>query len=180
MSLINRKYLQQLIFEVKIKIFKNSIKVKNINSVVHNFSKFVSMNFFVSSFIKFEEKIIAYFIKKLHVVKKLKAKVLIDINILRLERINVLYNKKQIIIFSCDNFTASLIITLKDQRIKKTVKILKQIQIFSHISMTISVKIRNKNLLKNKVYLFKPKVFTDLNLNDDFLTHVINVNMIIV
>ena len=50
----------------------------------------------------------------------------------------------------------------------------------SHINMTISVKIREKNLLKNRDYFFESKTFTVLSLDDDFLAHVISVNMMIV
>lgn len=51
---------------------------------------------------------------------------------------------------------------------------------FSHINIIISIKVREKNLLKDRDYFFKLKTFNDLNLNDDFLTHVINVNIMIV
>ena len=50
----------------------------------------------------------------------------------------------------------------------------------SYISITISVKIREKDLVKNRDYLFKLKTFTNLSLNDNFLAHVISVNIIIV
>ena len=49
-----------------------------------------------------------------------------------------------------------------------------------NISIIVSIKIREKNLLKDRDYLFKSKTFTDLSLNNDFLTHVISVNMMIV
>ena len=51
---------------------------------------------------------------------------------------------------------------------------------FSYISMTILVKILEKNLLKNRDYLFESKTFTNLSLDNDFLAHVISVNIIIV
>ena len=105
---------------------------------------------------------------------------LIDMNILRSERIDIFHSRRQIVIFSCEDFVANLIIIFKDQRIERNVRTLKQIQMLSHISMTISVKIREKDLSKNRDYLFESKTFTVLSLNDDFLAHVISVNMMIV
>lgn len=50
----------------------------------------------------------------------------------------------------------------------------------SHINMTILIKIREKKLLEDRDYFFELKTFTNLSLNDDFLVHVISVNMMIV
>ena len=114
MSLINRKYLKQIIFDAKIKIFKSSVKVKSINSFVYDSFEYVFMNFYVSDHIKFEEKAVTHFIRKLHIVEKLKVKMLIKMNILNFEEIDVLYSTRKIIIFSCEDFIANLIITLKN------------------------------------------------------------------
>ena len=71
------------------------------------------MNFFVSDLIKLKESIIAHFTKELHLIKKLKVKVLINMNILNLKKINVFHSKQKIVIFSYNDFVALLIITLK-------------------------------------------------------------------
>lgn len=52
------------------------------------------MNFYISDFTKFEKHDLTHFIKDFHVMKKLKIKVLIDMNILKLENINVFHNKR--------------------------------------------------------------------------------------
>ena len=44
--------------------------------------------------------------------------------------------------------------------------------------MTILVRIKEKSLSKDRDYLFELKAFTKLKSEDDFLTHVINVNII--
>ena len=67
-----------MIFDTKIKIFKSSVKVKSINSFVYDSFEYVFMNFYVSDHIKFEEKAVTHFIRELHIVEKLKVKMLMS------------------------------------------------------------------------------------------------------
>lgn len=114
MFLINRNYLQQAVFDVKIKVFKSSIKVKNINFFVYDSFEYININFYVSSLVKFEKKVITHFIRKLYIVNELKTKIFINMNILSLEKIDVLHSTKRINILSYENFIVNLIIILKD------------------------------------------------------------------
>lgn len=59
-----------------------------------DFLNYVVMNFYILNFTKFEKHDLTHFIKDFHVMKKLKIKVLIDMNILKLENINVFHNKR--------------------------------------------------------------------------------------
>lgn len=111
MSLIDRKYLQQAVPNTEIEVFKSPVKVRGIGSSVYDSSEFVSMSFFVPGLTKSEEKAIAHFTRELHILEELKAKDLIEMDILGPERIDVFHSKRKIVISSCENFTANLTIT---------------------------------------------------------------------
>lgn len=52
--------------------------------------------------------------KDVHVINELKVKMFININILKLKKIDVLVNKRQIIIINCNDFTTFLTIVFKE------------------------------------------------------------------
>ena len=178
MSLVDQDYLMQAAPNTKIQISKTSVKVRGIGASVYDSSKYVVMDFFVPGLTKSGEQAIAHFTRELHLVKELKAKVLIGMDILGPEGIDVSHSKRKIVISSCDDFTANLIITPKGQRTERTVRALKRVQVPAHSIMTIPVRIRGKSLPEDRDYLFEPKAFTELGSEGGFLAHVINANIV--
>lgn len=112
MFLIDRKYTEQV--ELKILRTKVLIKVREIKFIMYDFSKYVFVNFYLSSRIKNLKKTLTHFMKDVHVINELKVKMFINMNILKLKKIDVLVNKRQIIIINCNDFTTFLTIVFKE------------------------------------------------------------------
>ena len=90
----------------------NSVRVRDIDSIMYNSFEYVFVNFYVSDS-KNENLVIAHFRKEIHVVNDLKVNVLIKMNILDFEKMNILISFKQCRIKSY-KVIVSLIITSKD------------------------------------------------------------------
>ena len=88
--------------------------------------------------------------RKLHVIDILKVKVFININILKSERINILLSFKSLIINNCEDFIVLIVVVLKNNRIKRLIKVFKNILIFFYISITIFVELRENKISTNK------------------------------
>jgi len=92
-------------------------------------------------------------------VKNLKTKLLLDINIIGFERIVVDVNRQKLIIKSCRNLKTKLKIKSKnDIRVKRIVKIEKNLVIVVYSVLEISVVVRSK-ILSNRNYFFESILF---------------------
>jgi len=109
---------------------------------------------------KINDKIIVvYFCRKIYVIKNLRAKLLLKINIIDFERIIVNANKRKLIIKNCRNLKTKLKIKLtNDIRIKQVIKIEKSFVIIAYFIFEISIIVRSEILL-NRDYLFKLILF---------------------
>ena len=67
---------------------KNSIIIQNIESTRYSTDEYVILNFYISDLVNDQIKIIEI-IMKVHLVCNLKAKLLIDVNILNSKKINI-------------------------------------------------------------------------------------------
>ena len=80
---------------------KNLIIVKDIESIKYSINEYVILNFYISDLINNQIEIIKITVK-VHLVHNLKAKLLIEINILKSEKINISFFK-QLLIVDYDN-----------------------------------------------------------------------------
>ena len=76
---------------------KNLIIVRNIESIKYSIDEYIILNFYISDLINDQIKIIEIIVK-VHLVYNLKAKLLIEINILESEKINISFFKQLLII----------------------------------------------------------------------------------
>ena len=88
-------------------------------------------------------------------------------------------DKQTLIINSCD-VTTKLHVIFRDKRMNRIVKFLKQLIIFSHIHMTVFVKIREQTLSTNRDYFFHSLENSRLKTKNDFFVYIIDVNFIVV
>ncbi len=109
---------------------------------------------------KIDDKIIvAHFCQEIYVVKNLKTKLLLEINIIDLERIIVDANRRKLIIKSCRSLKTKLKTKSKnDIRMKRVVKVEKSLVIIVHSIFEILIIVRDKILL-NRDYLFESILF---------------------
>ena len=80
---------------------KSSIIVRDIESIKYSIDEYVILNFYISDLINDQIEIIEI-TAEVHLVHNLKAKLLIEINILKLEKMNISFFK-QLLIIDYDN-----------------------------------------------------------------------------
>ena len=76
---------------------KNSITVQNIESTRYSTDKYVILNFYISDLVNDQIEVIEI-IMKVHLVCNLKAKLLIDVDILDSEKMNISFSQQILII----------------------------------------------------------------------------------
>ena len=76
---------------------KNSITIQSIESIKYLTDKYMILNFYISDLVNSQIKIIEI-IMKVHLICNLKAKLLIDINILNSEKMNISFFQQILII----------------------------------------------------------------------------------
>ena len=76
---------------------KNSITIQSIKLIKYSTNKYVILNFYISDLVNSQIEVIEI-ITKIHLVHNLKAKLLINVNILDLEKMNISFSQQILII----------------------------------------------------------------------------------
>ena len=160
MSLIDRRFLDQLKLSISIKKTKSFISIRDIEIAKHLTKDYIQLLMYlfdvVESFL-----VIAHFTREMHVVDNLKIKLLLRMNIIDFERFVINLNKRQLSVRSCKNLIATLKITIKDNvRVRRTVRVEKRLIIEVNIVVRMSISIKSHESLFDRDYLFDSK-FSD-------------------
>ncbi len=158
MLLINDNFFSNLRLKHLTRQFSVVVFVRNIKNNKHLINDYFKLLMYLQG--KIDDKIVvAHFCQEVHVVRNLKAKLLLKINIIDLKRIIVDANKRKLIIKSCRSLKTKLKIKSKnDIRMKRVVKIEKSLVIVAHFVFEVSIVVRNE-ILSNRNYLFKLILF---------------------
>lgn len=123
------------------------------------------------------EKICCY----VYVVDNLKTNLFIELDILDLKQITINYKREILYIDSCRDIQVSIKITLIKNKIKKIVKTFDKTIILAYSSTIISVRLRNRKLLKNCNLMFiSTKDSNRFESNNKVLLYIIDINLYIV
>ena len=76
---------------------KNSIIIQNIESIRYSTDKYVILNFYILDLVKSQIEVIEIIVK-VHLVHNFKTKLLIDINISNLKKMNISFSQQILII----------------------------------------------------------------------------------
>ena len=151
-----------------------SLKVKDIENAIVSSTKTIVMNFSFFEIIN-EKVIIAKFFRKMRIVNNLSTKILIEINIIDSE--NMTINVNTLIIDSCKNIKVDLTATRNDS-VNRTVICVSATTVSFHINMKIKAKLREKQDLSNRNYIFHSKRLTLLDFEKEIFSHIMNSSFI--
>ncbi len=152
MSLVNRKFLMKQALKTIIKWMPSSIQIKGIEIRTHQCEKYMNLAIYLLG-----NKIRTVIIEQeVHIVKDLKMKMLVGLNILSPEKIFIMMNNTEAVIKSCNNIRVPLIVHFwSANQVKKTILSEKTISISSRSYATVNVV--KTSLSKNQDLLFKPE-----------------------
>ena len=179
MSLINRAFLtKQLFYIIKHKtIF--SIKIKNIKFAIHNNSKYVILDLYMSEKCQ-KNSAIAHFKTKFHIINEIKINMLIKMNVMNSKRINLNFENKIMIIFTCRNIQISINFHQKKISVNRTVRIAIQITMSIEKTIAVSIRIKNAQISKNRDYNFFSKMKRMLKFEKKYFVHITSLNLVAV
>ena len=181
MSLIDRKYLLKVKFDVTIHKTKQSIRIHDMNDKLHDNSKYIKFDFYVIDTLSNQSSIIIHFRREIHLMNDLRIHTLFDVDILKFKQIIFDMSKRTIMFFACSNLIVFMKLIFKNQRIVRTIKSIDKITISSHTCLIVFVKIRDQSLSTNRNYNFEFKQnFQQLEFEDDFFNHIIDAHLVVV
>ena len=170
----NRIYVTTMLsnFMFKVKVTA-SLRVKNIDNVVVFSTESIILNFSFSE--TFDEKsAIVKFAREIRLMNNLSVKIFIKMNIIEFECMTI--NASTLIIDSCKNLKVEFFSISKDASIKRIIICSSATTIFSHSTVKIFIKLREKKGLFNRDYMFHSKRMTRLDNEDEIFSHIVNSN----
>jgi hypothetical protein len=179
MSLIDRIYLRKTLLSVKIFHTDSSVTIRNIEIVTHNCFEYVHLKVFI-----LESKRIAKLNRQAHVVDNLRAKFLMNMNILEPKEIILNFRRRKMTLSSCENLKVDIRITSKSitlniTSVNQIILTERLVSIFAKFVVTVSIKM--KSTLSDRDFLFQ-SICRDLNLDqsDEIMTYIVSVNVVAV
>jgi hypothetical protein len=110
MLIIDCKFLRKQVFTTIIKQITHLIRVRNIENIILFSSKYVEIQITIYS--KLESVFVCNKLKaQVYIINNLKANLFIEFDILKLQKINLNYKKKFLVINNCKDITIFIIIT---------------------------------------------------------------------
>ena len=181
-SLVNREFLAIEMSNFQRHIQKKFIvmKIREINDVVLNITKHLFVSFRVSRLID-DKSIIVCFTRQVYIVDDLKTKLLLSNDIIDSKNIVSNIEKKKITINSCKNLIIKFNVKNADSIIKRVTRASNVTTIFVKSSTAILFKLREKEALSiNRDFMFVSQRIDRLRNENDVLSHIIDVNTIVV
>ena len=112
-SLIDRTFLNKILSNIKIKKIKESINIKDINSVKYFIINYYLFNAYIPDI--FEKKIlINYIYREIYIVDNLKINILINIDIFESKCISIDVIEKKLLIRNYNNLIVDIKIKIKN------------------------------------------------------------------
>jgi hypothetical protein len=172
MFLIDRDYLTKVLSQMKIQHVDITIKIREINTVIHNCSEYVLLEIYISEF-----KEIAKLTRQAHVVDNLRAKFLMSMNILEFEKVIIDISRRKLIFSLCENLKVNMRITSKNESRMNKVILVERLVIISSKSV-VSIFIKMKESFSDRDYLFQ-SISRELNLEsiDEIMIHIMTINL---
>ena len=181
-TLIDRQFLLTQLFNIIVYIKFKTIFVIDIDENKHEITQYVTLFIFVSNIDKNDKIVIKKITREAHIIDDLKIKMLIDINIMRLKKIDVFISFDQVFIDNCQLTTLIKLQTSQKRRIKQIIQIDKVIVISFHSQFVVSIRRFNKLSLLDRDFLFElihcHNVFLYAHIVDAFVDVVLTRNEI--
>ena len=179
MSLVNKEFLIKQLSNILIRRTAQSIKIRSIEVKVHDSFEYVEVDVYITKKIT-DDSDIEHLKIEFHLIDDFKINVLIEMNIMKLENIIFNFEKKIMVISTCENLEASISIQKKKTSINRTIRASAQIIISIGEIMAVPIHVKNNQMSTDKDYSFFSKIDRMLNSEKGFFAHVIETDLIAV
>ena len=179
MSLADKDYIKSIVSNIiEHKTFE-LLRIRNINVVWHDTFSYVLLNFYVFDVAKDDKLVTTHFQREIHLVDQLSTKILIDVDIMMPEQMILNAERQKLTIKNC-GVTADLNMKIKNFRIDRVIRALQQTIISLNTQMTISIKIRDKQISNDRDYSFMSFDESRLKFAEEFFQHIVDSQIVVV
>ena len=141
MSLVNKVFLKEQCPDVQIQTLSDAINVRGVGDTMHQCTDFAVLDFYVPGS-NSRKIVLAHFSREIYIVDKLKAKVLMGIDIIGLERMSVNVDLKLLTIRSCEDITVPVSVTPKpNSKIRRSIRSRGKMTIQPHALIQVPIKV---------------------------------------
>lgn len=143
MLIIDCKFLRKQVFTTIIKQITHLIRVRNIENIMLFSSKYVEIQITIYS--KLESVFVCNKLRaQVYIINNLKTNLFIEFDILKLQKINLNYKKKFLVINNCKDIIIFIIITSIKNKINCIIQAFTTIIMFTYIIIFVSICFRDK------------------------------------
>lgn len=175
----DRKVVKQA-FDLVIKRLDRSIFVWDIGNTIHHISEYAMIEICVTSQLKNDFTIISHVVKfsmKIHIVNDLKTNILINMNVMRFQKMKLDAKNNTLIIDACKDFVVFIdIVTKLVSNIKRIVRSRKKMTISTHFIVLIPI-IYYEDLSNDRDMLFESQCLIELSIDDEIMTYIVDSSL---
>ena len=180
MSLIDKAFLYEQCPDVKVQTLSDAINVRGVGNAMHQCNTFAVLDFFIPSKAASGKAVLAQISREVHIVDRLKAKVLIGMDIIRPERMSANINTKLLTIRSCEGTIVPVTITPRpNSKVRRSIQSHNKMTVQPHALIQVPIKIAG-TLPSGRDLSFQPEYNSNtstLRQAGAIYAHVVDANM---
>jgi len=181
MTIANHKFIEFIASNTSIQKMTSLISVWDIENKIHHFSDFVMLITYIHEFLSDDKLTTTCFHQKIHLINDFRVKILLEIDIMIIKKMQLDLNEKIVRINSCQEFTVNIFVLTRNlSNLKRIVWIKDQIMISSHALLKVFVLMKKNKLFTDRDLIFKSDYDQDLKQTSDLFTHVVNISFFFV
>ena len=167
-TLADKTWIIDLLSNVQIRKMQTSLRVKDIESFTHKFIEYVCISVYFSGFTKNDFSALTFIAREIHLINDLKAKMLIENDLLSSKDFIIDIEKKSTTIDSCE-INIALEIQFKDSFVRKNIHVQHVITLQSNEEQLLII---DANISEERDFFFE----FDRSANFIMYAHILDVN----
>ncbi len=181
MTIANHKFIEFITLNTLIQKMTSLIFVWDIKNKIHHFSDFVMLITYIHEFLSDDKFTTTCFRWKIHLINDFRVKILLELDIMIIKKMQLDLNEKIVRINSCQEFTVNIFVFTRNLlNLKRIVWIKDWIMISSHAFLKVSVLVKKNKLSTDHDLIFKSDYDQDLKQINDLFTHVVDISFFFV
>ena len=176
-TMVDRKFFTQLLFDVFVQKLASSISVRNVNGKIVKSDEFMLVSMTFDEVFKSEHEITGVIEAKMHFIDDFAANMLFANDVIYSQDIKIDLEKRRFTIVKCEDFRVSIeMLSRVTPHVKRTIRsrqaYILQLDDFAKILVTY-----HDFLSDDRDFLFEFHCQYDLEYDDDVYVHVVNSNL---
>jgi hypothetical protein len=157
MTIADRDWIKKLRPDLKIYHMQEPINVRGIGTTKYPTDEYVKLDFYIPGLVNGRIEAIEI-IAEVHLVRNLKAKMLVGVDILDPEGLDISFSNRTLTTCRVEGWGTDIHARAKDNvRVRRNVRTLKQLTIAPHTAMAVPIEFGHDGLPEDRDLIFKPQ-----------------------